>query len=289
MTHSYFKDPVVHPQFKDADFNLAKIIRTLTGGFVWVFCILLSACQMSGKVPVIADNASKPVPVDTTPRKNREWIAALSIVNTTDNTFLKNGTWQSSMGALSSYKGGLACDNVAPDMRFHKGDYRLWYLAPSDSNGFLGMKKCSPNIYGKNSEPSCFENWDLCGRKVRVKCLDTEFCGKSGDQSLVSKINARTPPVNNYLPNVIAEELSKVVGREPKTAGSIVLYITDFCPADHSYNIKNGQCQRPQVDIATSAFLMMGKTNAQGYINTNLDVSVELLEPNDATPVGPEP
>jgi hypothetical protein len=33
---------------------------------------------------------------------------------------------------------------------------------------------------------------------------------------------------------------------------------------------------------------MMGKINARGYINTNLDVSVELLDTNDATPVGPE-
>lgn len=296
MTHSCLADRTVHPQFEDTDSSRKIIVKTLTSGLIWTLCILLSACQMAEKVPVLNDSISKQVPIDTTDntsQKNnsiskREWIAALSIVNTTDNTFLKDGTWQSSMGALSTVKGGLACDNVAPDMKFHKGDYRLWYLAPSDAKNFLSMKKCSHNIQGKDSEPSCFENWDLCGRKVRVKCLDPEFCGKSGEPSLVSQINTHAPPVNNYLPNIIVNELSQALGKNPKTAGSVVLYITDFCPAVHSNNIKSQQCQRQQVDISTSAFLMLGKTNAQGYINTNLDVSVELLDPNDATPVGPE-
>lgn len=226
------------------------------------------------------------MPVEVMSQQKKEWIAALSITNTTDNTFQKNGKWQSSMGALTTFKGGLACDNVAPDMKFHKGDYRLWHVAPSDSINFLGMKKCSPNS-GKG-EPTCSENWSLCGRKIRVKCLDAECCGQSGEQSLASQINLKAPPVNNYVPNIIVEELSKTLGLHPRTAGSVVLYITDFCPAEHSNNVKSKQCQRDQVDISTAAFLMMGKINARGYINTNLDVSVELLDTNDATPVGPE-
>lgn len=246
---------------------------------------------MSSKTPVLNDGHAKQIPTETQKKDKitkREWIAAMSIVNTTDNTFVKNGAWQSSMGALTKTKGGLACDNVAPDMKFHRDDYRLWYLAPSDAEGFLGMKRCSPNQQSKKKEPSCFENWDLCGRKVRVKCLDPEFCGNIGEPSLASKINANEAPVNNYVPEIILTELSKTLGKHPKTAESVVLYVTDFCPAEHSNNLKSNQCQRQQVDISTSAFLVMGKANDAGYINTSVDVSVELLDSDDATPAGPE-
>lgn len=273
------------------DFHLQQIVRTSSNGLIWAFCILLSACQMQGKTPASNDIHSKQMPTDATKQSRiskQEWIAGMSIVNTTDNTFLKNGSWQSSMGALTKAKGGLACDNIAPDMKFHRDDYRLWYVAPSDAEGFLGMKKCSPNKYSNKSEPSCFENWDLCGRKVRVKCLDTEFCGNLGEPSLASKINANAAPVNNYVPEIILTELSKTLGKHPKTAESVVLYITDFCPAEHSNNVRSNQCKRQQIDISTSAFLVLGKANDAGYINTSVDVSVELLDADDPTPAGPE-
>lgn len=209
----------------------------------------------------------------------------MSIINTTENTFISDGKWQSTMGALTTERGGLACDNIVNDMRFHQGDYRHWHVAPSDSIMQMGIKKCSIN---PGAEPSCFENWDLCGRKVRVKCLDTEYCGQSGEPSLIAQINAHHPPANNYLPSVFVDELTQTLGKAPRVAKSVVLYITDFCPAEHSNNKKSRQCQRPQVDISTSAFLLMGKTNPQGYINTNLDVSVELLDAGDPASVGPE-
>jgi hypothetical protein len=266
--------------------SLETILKTLTCRFLWFFCVLLSACQ----TPVKNDPVAKAATVDNKQVRShhKEKIVALSIVNTTENTFLKDGVWQSDMGPLTAHKGGLACDNVAQDMQFHRGEYRLWHVAPSDAEGFLGMKKCSPNTQGKNSEPSCFESWSLCGRKIRVKCLDPEFCGNPGEPSLAAQINTNAVPRNNYVPEVIVNELSEAVGKHPKTAESVVLYVTDFCPAGHSYNIKNNQCQGPQVDISTAAFLVMGKANKAGYINTRIDVSVELLDPNDTTPVGPE-
>jgi hypothetical protein len=275
-----------YSSFNKVTFSLETIAKTLTCCFISIICILLSACQ----TPVQNDPVPKKVTADNKVSRHhhKESIAALSIINTKDNTFQKNGVWQSDMGPLTPHKGGLACDNVAQDMQFHRGEYRLWHVAPSDTEGFLGMKKCSPNTQGKNTEPSCFESWSLCGRKVRVKCLDPEFCGNPGEPSLAAQINKKDTPRNNFLPEVIVNELSEAVGKHPKTAESVVLYVTDFCPAGHSYNIKNNQCQRPQVDISTAAFLVMGKANKSGYINTQIDVAVELLDPNDPTPVGPE-
>lgn len=209
----------------------------------------------------------------------------MSIVNTTDNTYREDGKWHSKAGPLTAHSGGLACDNTVSDMRYHSGEYFHWHIAPSDSAALLGMSKCAKNA---NGEPSCSENWQLCGRKVRVRCLDGEFCGQSGEASLLSQINHRMPPINNYLPSVFVDELTRAVGKHPRAAPSVVLYITDFCPAAHSINKRNRQCQGPQVDISTSAFLLMGKTNAQGYINTNVKVSVELLDADDPTPAGPE-
>jgi len=215
-----------------------------------------------------------------------DWgIMKMSIVNTTDNTFFADGKWKSTMGALNADRFGLACDNTVNDMRFHHGDYRHWFVAPSDSTKLQGMKKCSKD---SQLEPNCIENWNLCGRKVRVTCLDDKFCGQSGETSLVAQINNHNPPTNNYLPSVIVKELTQALGKSPKVAKSVVLYITDFCPAEHSSNKKSNQCQRAQVDVSTAAFLMMGKTNPQGYINTNVDVSVQLLDSKDPTPVGPE-
>jgi hypothetical protein len=276
----------VSSPFKNATFSTQAFIETLIGRLLGIFCILLSACQ----APVQPQSVVKTTPADNkiVQSNDRALIAALSVVNTTENTFLKDGVWQSNMGPLTTQKGGLACDNVARDMQFHGGEYRLWHIAPSDAEGFLGMKKCSPNTQGKNSEPSCFESWSLCGRKIRVKCLDPEFCGNPGEPSLASQINKNEAPRNNFVPEVIVNELSQALGKNPKTAESVVLYVTDFCPAGHSYNIKTNQCQRPQVDISTAAFLVMGKANKSGYINTQIDVSVELLDPNDTTPVGPE-
>ncbi|ATX82925.1 hypothetical protein Ga0123462_2090 [Mariprofundus ferrinatatus] len=219
-------------------------------------------------------------------RDGADWgVIPMSVINTTDNTFIMDGKWSSTMGALTTKRFGLACDNTVSDMRFHHGDYRHWFVAPSDSPALLGMKKCSKD---SQSEPSCIENWNLCGRKVRVKCLDDEFCGQSGEPSLIAQINDNNPPTNNYLPGGIVEDLTQALGKRPKVAKSVVLYITDFCPAEHSNNIKSRQCQRAQVDVSTPAFLLMGKTNPQGYINANVEVSVELLDSKDPTPVGPE-
>ncbi|PJA31771.1 MAG: hypothetical protein CO187_07565 [Zetaproteobacteria bacterium CG_4_9_14_3_um_filter_53_7] len=215
-----------------------------------------------------------------------DWgMMPMSIVNSTDNTYFADGKWQSTMGAMTTKRFGLACDNTVKDMRLHQGDYRHWFVAPSDSTRLSGMKKCSKD---SQSEPGCSENWNLCGRKVRVTCLDDEFCGESGETSLIAQINNHKPPTNNYLPGVIVKELTRTLGKSPKVAKSVVLYITDFCPAAHSNNKKRKQCQRAQVDVSTAAFLMMGKKNRQGYINTNVDVSVELLDSKDPTPVGPE-
>lgn len=209
----------------------------------------------------------------------------MSIVNTTDNTRYVNGAWQSDMGPLTTQQGGLACDNTVEDMRFHAGEYMYWHIAPSDSMSSLGMVACSPNEQG---EPSCSENWHLCGRKVRVKCVDPEYCSKPGQPSLASVIRKRNAVQNNYIPGFFVDELTQLYGRNPKPAESVVLYITDFCPSQHSSNRANKQCQGPQVDISTFAYLLMGKPNEYGYINSNMRVAVELLPPGDPTPVGPE-
>jgi hypothetical protein len=66
----------------------------------------------------------------------------------------------------------------------------------------------------------------------------------------------------------------------------IVLYITDFCPKNHSANQSSGHCQGPQLDISASAFLLLGR-RVNGYIDSRLDYSVELLEEDDPTYVGP--
>jgi len=208
----------------------------------------------------------------------------MTIVNTTGNTYKADGKWLSTDGPLSNRPGGLACDNTVNDKRFHSGEYRYWHVAPSDATALLGMRKCAKSA---NGEPGCSENWHLCGRKVKVRCLDYEFCNLGGGPSLLSRINNNEHPVNNYIPKVFVDELSLLLGQHPKAATSVVLYITDFCPSAHSGNKLRRQCQRPQVDVSTSAFLLMGRTNEEGYIDTNLEVSVELLDADDPTPAGP--
>lgn len=251
----------------------------------YLFLLLISSSAMAENIVANAHDNNFLKDAISEMEKAAWATMPMSIINTTDNTFFTNGEWKSTMGALTTKRGGLACDKAVNDMRFHEGDYRHWYLAPSDSTTLIGMKKCSKN---SRAEPSCIENLALCGRKVRVKCLDSEYCGRNGELSLIAQINDNNPPTNNYLPKVLVEDLTQALGKYPRIAKSVVLYITDFCPADHSNNIRSKQCQRPQVDISTSAFLVMGKTNPQGYINTNLDASVELLDAEDPTPVGPE-
>ena len=218
-------------------------------------------------------------------RWNGHSALPITIINTTENTFQKDGKWHSNAGPLSARFGGLACDNTVGDMRFHTGEYLHWHIAPSDSTPLPGMRRCLKNPDG---EPSCSENWSLCGRKVRVRCVAGDFCGKAGEPSLVARINHGRPPVNNYLPGFFVDELTRKFGRSPPVAASVVLYITDFCPAEHSNNKQARQCQRPQIDVSTSAFLLLGKTNEQGYINSNTRISIELLDSDDPSPAGPE-
>ncbi len=256
---------------------------------IWVIYLLCFVVHTEETTSTCPTSNTSPQPINKSLEKELEttaqYLVSTSIVNTTDNTYKKSGKWFSNMGPLTTRRGGLACDNTVRDMKFHQGDFQHWYLAPSDSISILGMKKCAKTGRG---EPSCSENWNLCGRKVRVACLASTYCGTAGEPSLVSKINNNTPPTNNYLPDYFVKELTAKYGQNPKIPKSIVLYITDFCPANHSNNIKNDQCQGPQVDLSTSAFLLMGKMNRQGYINSNTNVSMELLPENDPTPVGPE-
>jgi hypothetical protein len=161
----------------------------------------------------------------------------------------------------------------------------FWHVAPSDTTKILGVNKCAKNATG---EPKCSENWSLCGRKIRITCLDSRFCANMEKDSLLKRINDKAGIANNYIPEFFVEEMTKKFGANPKIPKSIVLYITDFCPAEHSKNKKNGTCQGPQVDMSTSAFLMMGKVNHENFIDSNTPVSMEMLAPGDTTPAGPE-
>lgn len=223
-------------------------------------------------------------------RGGKSWAKG-SIVNTTFNTWWKDGSWESTMGPLTSFDGGIACDHKAKQLgharKFREGDYAIWFVAPSDTLNQLGLSRCGPNPFG--GEPSCHENWDLCGRKIRVTCRDDNpWCAPPGSTSLLADINRGRVPQNNYIPEYYRQKTQEEVGRQPSVPRSIVLYITDFCPQNHSHNIPTGQCQGPQLDISTSAFLLFGKQNAQGYIDSNLEFDVELLAENDSSPAGPE-
>lgn len=216
--------------------------------------------------------------------KSAPLSATSSIVNTTYNTWEKDGRWEASMGPLNPKKGGIVCDNV--DEKFRTGDYALWFVAPSDVMPELGLKRCGPNVHG--GEPSCVENWQLCGRKLKVSCkVGSRWCGTPGKPSLLADYNAARIPVNNYVPDYYVKATTEALGAAPPVPEAVVLYITDFCPAAHSENQASGHCQKPQLDLATSAFLLLSQQNAQGYIDSQLDLEVELLPEDDNTPAGP--
>lgn len=211
--------------------------------------------------------------------------ATSSIVNTTYNTWEKDGRWEATMGPLNPRKGGIVCDNV--DEKFRTGDYALWFVAPSDVMPELGLKRCGPNPHG--GEPSCVENWQLCGRKLKVQCkAGSRWCGTPGQPSLLSDYNAARIPVNNYVPDYYVKQTSLALGSSPVVPDSVVLYITDFCPSAHSHNQASGHCQKPQLDLSTAAFLLLSQQNAQGYIDSQLDLEVTLLSEDDQTPAGPQ-
>ncbi|HYX33481.1 MAG TPA: hypothetical protein VE954_10235 [Oligoflexus sp.] len=185
-----------------------------------------------------------------------------SIVNTTYNTWEKDRRWEATMGPLNPQKGGIVCDQV--DAKFRTSEYALWFVAPSDVIAELGLKRCGPNPHG--GEPSCVENWQLCGRKLKVQCkVGSRWCATPGQPSLRSDFSADRRPVNNYVPDYYVQETRSVLGAAPATPESIVLYITDFCPAAHSSNQVSGHCQKPQLDLSTAAFLLLSQQNAQGY------------------------
>jgi hypothetical protein len=224
------------------------------------------------------------------PRGHQSWAKG-SIVNTNFNTWWKDGRWESDMGPLTTFEGGLACDHRAREQgnprKYREGDYAVWFVAPSDLLDQLGLKRCGPNAHG--GEPSCYENWDFCGRKLRLSCKEGHpGCAGPGSPSLLAEMNRGRVPVNNYIPEIYRQKTQERVGHQPSTPRSIVLYITDFCPQNHSMNIPTGHCQGPQVDVSASAFLLFGKQNAQGYIDGNLEYQVELLDEHDPTPAGPE-
>ncbi len=214
-----------------------------------------------------------------------------SIVNTTYNTYYKNGRWEATMGPLTPYQYGIVCDNVAiaqgQPNKYREGDYALWFVAPCDGLASLGLKSCGANKNG--GEPSCVENWQLCGRKVRIQCRsDSPWCNTIGSPTLLAELNQGRQLRNNYIPWYYQDLTTRYVGRTPSTPKSIVLYITDFCPAQHSENKATGHCQGMQLDVSTSAFLLLGRANEQGWIDTGLKYDVRLLPEGDASQPGPE-
>jgi hypothetical protein len=82
------------------------------------------------------------------------------------------------------------------------------------------------------------------------------------------------------------KKTTEALGAAPTVRDAVVLYISDFCPAAHSQNQASGHCQKPQLDLATSAFLLLSQQNAQDYIDSQLDLEVELLPEDDSTPTG---
>jgi hypothetical protein len=214
-----------------------------------------------------------------------------SIINTTFNTFPSDSGWEATMGPLTKNFGGIACDNVAAQQgdpqKFRRGDYAVWFVAPSDNIPQVGLKRCGPNPYG--GEPSCVENWSFCGRKMRITCKPgSRWCAPVGGQTLLGDMIGGKRPLNNYIPEYYVDKTKLSVGAAARVPRSVVLYITDFCPANHSENTKTNQCQTPQLDISTSAFLMLAQQNAQGYIDSGLELDAHLLPEGDPSPAGPE-
>jgi hypothetical protein len=215
-----------------------------------------------------------------------------TIVNTTFNTYYKDKEWTATMGPLHKGFGGIACDNKGKSEgytnKYRDGAAALWFVAPSDALWQFGMKYCSPNPHG--GEPSCSENWSLCGRKIRIRCkAGNPWCAKYGEANLLSQMKWGQNPQNNYIPDYYVKKTSDALGQKYNhIARSVVLMITDFCPAGHSTNKQTGQCQGPQLDIATSAFLVLSKQNAEGWINSNMQLEAQLLDNQDASALGPE-
>ena len=223
-------------------------------------------------------------------RSNPSASARGSVINTTYNTSYKEGRWTATMGPLTDFFGGLACDHRAMEKGdgdlYRKGDYAVWFIAPSDAIQMLGLKHCGPNPYG--GEPSCQENWDFCGRKIRLSCQQgNAYCASPGSPSLLADINSGRGPKNNYIPDYYVQRTVERVGTHPSVPQSVILYITDFCPKDHSENSKSGNCQGPQVDVSTPAFLLLAR-QSNGYINGDVPYQVELLDAGDQTPAGPQ-
>ena len=225
---------------------------------------------------------------DSTQQFTGSGVIGGSIVNTSYNTWWDNqsGKWVSTMGPLSPTVGGLTCDNV-DRYKFRNGSAALWFVAPSDQLAQLGVKYCG---YSKDGhEPVCQDNWWMCGRKIRIWCNgQNSWCAKPGEPSMLSQINSGHIPVNNYLPDYYVRQTSAWIGSYPSVPRSMVLVISDFCPRDHSQNRQTGNCQGPQFDVSTAAFLLMGKMNDQGYINANLEYYAQLLPEWDQSSPGPE-
>ncbi len=214
-----------------------------------------------------------------------------SIINTTYNTYYQNGRWEATMGPLTPFDYGIVCDNIAfsegNPRKYREGDYAIWFVAPSDAIKSLGLQSCDLNKNG--GEPSCVENWQLCGRKLRVSCRsDSPWCNRPGQTSLLAEMNRGRLIRNNYIPSYYQDLTSKAVGMTPNAPKSVVLYITDFCPLQHSENSRSGHCQGPQLDVSTSAFLLMAKANDDGWIDGGLSYDVSLLPQWDDSRPGPE-
>ena len=259
--------------------------RQIRRQLVSTLAVTIGMCACGGAQPPVSRPAQVASSQSAFPQFAQDPIKG-SIVNTTYNTYYDQGRWVSSMGPLNSRHGGLVCDNV-DGQRFRNGSAKLWFVAPSDSLAQFGVKYCGSNTNGH--EPACQDNWYLCGRKIRIRCnSQSEWCNKPGNSSLLSDMNSGRHPVNNYLPDYYVQETSSWVGKYVTTPRSIVLVISDFCPKDHSDNRRTGNCQSPQFDISTAAFLLLGRMNDQGYINTSLDYTGELLSEYDQSSPGPE-
>jgi len=242
-------------------------------GIVVILAAITTSCSESQEGSILAADSG-----------STTWAKG-SVINTTDNTWNDNGDWQSTMGPLNKNKYGIACDGAGS--YDYRSSNQLWFVAPSDSFPKFGIKTCGANPNG--GEPSCSENYSFCGRKVRVSCKSgNPWCGIPGQQSILAKIKAGSPPTNNIIPQYYIDQTANQLGSSPNVPKSVVLTIVDFCPAGHSANKASGACQGPQLDMSAAAFLLLGKENAQSYIDTNLDVNVELLTAGDSTVPGPQ-
>ena len=222
-----------------------------------------------------------------------------SIVNTTDNTWKSGKSWTANMGPLKPGFGGIACDNVDAN-RFRSGEAAVWFVAPSDS--LMANLLGDSNVYCQSpgfGEPRCQKLESYCGRKIKVTCDEQgssdsygqSWCAKPGVDNNIygdySKLNAGS----NYIPEIYRSLTASSVGGNSaaaKGARYVVVMITDFCPKYHTLNQKTGQCQGPQIDLSTPAFLMMGKVN-NGYIDSSnfIHYNLEFLPEGSSEALGP--